>query len=65
MKKSCDNCYNNIYTNKSGLAPRLVCLEGDEHPDDISEKLKVNGQGCPYWRHQVKIVGDRKRNRRY
>jgi len=65
VKKSCDNCYCLIYPSKRGLAPRLVCLEGDEHPDIISEKLKVNGQDCPYWRRQVRIVGDRIRDRRY
>jgi hypothetical protein len=50
MKKSCENCYNNIMPRDGRILPMAVCLEHDpDYSDDMSKYWDANGKDCPEW----------------
>jgi len=63
MKRSCDTCYHFVLSR--GLVPHYVCLEAETKPEFIKERMRNNGRDCPYWRHNVRIVGNTIKIRRY
>jgi len=56
MKRSCDNCRNHVMS--QGLFPHYICLVANTNPELTRERIKKNGQDCPYWCRKVRIVGD-------
>ena len=70
MKKTCDNCYNNVRPTVGRILPMDECLEHDpEIGEDTSSFWKGNGAHdgiqCPHWHERMKMSVNGKPYRRF
>lgn len=60
MKKTCENCYNNVMPRVGRIAPMDECLENNpEYGKDTSGWWNGNGKNpegivCPHWVQKMK-----------
>ena len=60
MRKTCENCYNNVRPTIGRILPTDECLE--HNPDygqeyDTTKYWEANGEGCPKWHEKMRING--------
>ena len=71
MKKTCDNCYNNVCPRLDRILPMDECLE---HNPDFGQSttewwendgVNKDGKPCPFWHEKMKISINGRPYRRY